>query len=116
MKHASWSYNKNVNAIACDLSAYDDDNHRYVRDTYVTECGYNLLSAYDDDSHRYVLQEQADNRSDLEDQELKDLSAWMQETNDLHSLIPQSDEDGSPIRPQTEEEEEINPSQTEEQL
>ena len=45
-----------------------------------------------------VLQEQADNRSDLEDQELKDLSAWMKETNDLQSLIPQSDEDGSPLR------------------
>ena len=57
-----------------------------------------------------VLQEQADNRSDLEDQELKDLSAWMQETNDSHSLNPQSDEDGSPIRPHTEEEEDINPS------
>ena len=61
-----------------------------------------------------VLQEQTDNRSDLEDQELKDLSAWMKETNDLQSLIPQSDEDGSSLRPQTEEEEEINPSQTEE--
>ena len=56
-----------------------------------------------------VLQEQADNRSDLEDQDLKDLSAWMQETKDLQSLIPQSDEDGSPLRPRTEEEEEINP-------
>ena len=36
------------------LSAYHDDSHRYVRDKYVTECGYNLLSAYHDDSHRYV--------------------------------------------------------------
>ena len=61
-----------------------------------------------------VLQEQADNRSDLEDQELKDMSAWMKETNDLQSLIPQSDEDGSPLRPQTEEEKEIDSPQTEE--
>ena len=38
----------------------------------------------------------------------------MKETNDLQSLIPQSDEDGSPLRPKTEEEEEINPSPTEE--
>ena len=51
-----------------------------------------------------VLQAQADNRSDLEDQELKDLSAWIKETNDFESLQPQSDEDGFPLRLQTEEE------------
>ena len=36
------------------MSAYDDDNHRYVRGKYVTECGCNLLRAYNDDNHRYV--------------------------------------------------------------
>ena len=44
-----------MSSLVCNLlSAYDDDSHRYVRDKYVTECGYNLLSAYDDDNHRYV--------------------------------------------------------------
>ena len=38
----------------------------------------------------------------------------MQETNDLQSLIPQSDEDSSLLRLQTAEEEEINLPETEE--
>ena len=61
-----------------------------------------------------VLQAQAENRSDLEEQELKDLSAWMTETKDFESLNPQSDEGSSKLRLQTEEKEDNNPPQREE--
>jgi glutaredoxin len=59
------------------------------------------------------LQAQADDTTDLEDQERKELEDWMKENNDSRP-IPLIKDDGSPSQIQTEEEEDNNPPQTEE--